>query len=63
MSRVEFVSRQEAAITLRCTVPDIDRYIALGLLPRYRVRGRYVRVRRADVAELATVDPDVLRNA
>lgn len=57
------MSRQEAAVALRCTVADVDRYISLGLLARYRVRGVYVRVLRAQVAELAAVDPDVLRNA
>lgn len=58
-----YISRQEAAAELHCTVSDVDRYIALGLLDRYRVRGTYVRVLRAQVAELAAVDPALLRDA
>lgn len=57
------MSRQEAAQTLGVTVADVDRFISVGLLDRWRIRGRYVRLRRDQVAELATVDPSFLRNA
>jgi excisionase family DNA binding protein len=63
MSQHEYMSRQEAAVLLRVRVQDVDRYISLGLLDRYRVRGRYIRVLRSQVLELAAVDPNVLRNA
>lgn len=59
----KFVSRQEAASALGVTVDDVDRFISVGLLDRYRIRGRYVRVLRSQVDELATVDPAFLRNA
>lgn len=59
----KFVSRQEAASALGVTVDDVDRFISVGLLDRYRIRGRYVRVLRSQVDELATVDPVFLRNA
>lgn len=59
----KFVSRQEAASALGVTVDDVDRFISVGLLDRFRIRGRYVRVLRSQVDELATVDPAFLRNA
>lgn len=40
---------------LGLTVPEVDRLIATGLLPRYRLRERYVRVRREDAQELLDV--------
>ena len=58
-----FISRQEAAILLRVSVADIDRFIAVGLLARYRLRGIYVRVLRAQVDDLASVPVEWLRNA
>jgi hypothetical protein len=58
-----FISRQEAAVALAVTVADIDRLIAVGLLARYRLRGLYVRVLRAQVDELASVPVEWLRNA
>lgn len=48
---------------LAVTVTDIDRLIAVGLLARYRLRGLYVRVLRAQVDELASVPAEWLRNA
>lgn len=48
---------------LRCTVQDVHRYISVGLLDRYRLRERYIRVRRDQVEELVTVDPALLRVA
>lgn len=55
-----YLSRQEAAIMLGVPVAVVDRLIATGALPRYRLRDRYVRVREGDVAELAHVPRDVL---
>lgn len=57
------MSRQEAAVALGVALADVDRFISVGLLDRYRVRGRYIRVLRAQVDDLATVDPGFLRNA
>lgn len=63
MAQQEFMSKQEAALALAVAVADVDRFIRVGLLDRYRLHGVYVRVLRSQVEELATVDPDVLRNA
>lgn len=63
MDRNKWLSRQEAAQQLAVTVDEVDRYISLGLLDRYRLRGRYVRVLRAQVDELATVSPELRRIA
>lgn len=63
MDRNTFISRQEAAVALAVTVADIDRFIAVGLLARYRLRGLYVRVLRSQVDELASVPAEWLRNA
>jgi len=49
------MSRQEAATVLGLDVPAVDRLISNGLLDRYRIRGRYVRVPTGQVAELATL--------
>jgi excisionase family DNA binding protein len=51
----QWLSRQEAAAVLGLTVAEVDRLIATGLLPRYRLRERYVRVRKEDVDQLADV--------
>jgi len=51
----KFMSRQEAATVLGLDVPAVDRLISNGLLDRYRIRGRYVRVPTGQVAELATL--------
>ena len=50
-----FLSRQEAAAALGVDVAVVDRLIAAGVLARYRVAGRWVRVRADEVAELATL--------
>lgn len=52
-NRPQYLSRQEAAQVLDVTLDDVDRLIATGLLDRYRIRERYVRVRAGQVAELA----------
>ncbi len=48
-----FVSRQEAAGMLGIGVADVDRLIRTGVLDRYRIQGRYVRVPKGQVRELA----------
>lgn len=55
MTQPQFLSRQEAARYLAVPLETVDRLIATGLLDRYRIRGRYVRVRTGQVAELATL--------
>lgn len=59
----KFVSRQEAASALGVTVDDVDRLISNGLLSRWRIRGRYVRVLWSEVAELAELPTEWLRNS
>uniref|UniRef100_A0AAU7GX61 Helix-turn-helix DNA binding domain protein n=1 Tax=Streptomyces phage Geonosis TaxID=3158856 RepID=A0AAU7GX61_9CAUD len=51
----KYLSRQEAALALGVDVPAVDRLISSGLLDRYRIRGRYVRVPAGQVAELASL--------
>lgn len=63
MTHNQYMSRQEAAFRLSVTVAVVDRLIATGALDRYRLRGRYVRVLRTQVEELAELDPELLRNA
>jgi len=48
-----FLTRQEAAEQLGIPLAGVDRLIDHGLLDRYRIRGRYVRVTAGQVAELA----------
>lgn len=57
------MSCQEAAIVLGVPMATVGKLIGAGLLDRYRLRGRYVCVLRSQVDELATVDPEILRNA
>ncbi len=57
------MSRQEAAAVLAVTVAEVDRYIAVGLLARYRLHGRYVRVLQTQVRELADVPAEWRRAA
>ena len=47
------MSRQEAAAALAIPLAAVDRLIEHGLLDRYRIRERYVRVPTGQVAELA----------
>lgn len=55
MTTDQYLSRQEAATLLNVPVTTIDRMIGQGLLPRYRIRERYVRVRLRDVEPLLDV--------
>lgn len=48
----KFLSRQEAAMMLRVELATIDRLIETGILDRYRIRGRWVRVLTGQVLEL-----------
>jgi excisionase family DNA binding protein len=50
-----YISRQEAAALLDVSLAAVDRLIATGLLPRYRIRERYIRVRQRDVETLLDV--------
>lgn len=52
---VRYLSRQEAAAELGVDVAVVDRLIATGVLTRYRIRGRWVRVEAGQVAEVATL--------
>lgn len=49
----KFLSRQEAAEVLGTDVAVIDRLIATGVLDRYRIRERWIRVLTGQVLELA----------
>lgn len=53
MTTEKFMSKQEAALVLGVPVETVDRLIRRGLLDRYRLRERYVRVQTRQVAELA----------
>ena len=61
--RMQYITRQEAADQLDVSLAVIDRLIATGVLPRYRLRERYVRVRQADVDELKTLLREFLEGA
>jgi excisionase family DNA binding protein len=50
-----YLSRQEAAALLDVPLAAVDRLISTGLLPRYRIRERYIRVRQRDVETLLDV--------
>lgn len=54
------MSRQEAAAALGVDVTVVDRLIAHGVLTRYRIAGRWVRVEARQVAELATLPREYL---
>jgi hypothetical protein len=56
----KFLSRQEAAALLGLDVPAVDRLIARGVLDRYLIRERYVRVRTGQVVELSDLPRDWL---
>lgn len=55
-----YISRQEAANRLGVSLATVDRLIATGLLKRYRIQGRYVRVAVRDVQPLLDVPRDWL---
>ena len=54
------MSRHEAAEALGVDLVTVDRLISLGVLRRYRLHDRYVRVRTEDVGALADVPRDWL---
>lgn len=60
MLQSQWMSRQEVAAELGLTLPQVDRLIDTGLLPRYRLRERYIRVRREDVEPLLDVPKEWL---
>ncbi|RPJ38882.1 MAG: hypothetical protein EHM35_03550 [Planctomycetaceae bacterium] len=49
----KFLSRQEAAEVLDTDMATIDRLIATGILDRYRIRDRWIRVLTGQVLELS----------
>lgn len=57
----KFLSRQEAAAELGVDLVTVDRLISTGVLARYRIRGRYVRVKASQVRDLAGLPADWLR--
>lgn len=54
-NRETYLSVSEAAYVLGVEESTVHRMIRHGLLPRYRLRERYIRVRTADVEELRSV--------
>lgn len=52
-NRPKFLSRQEAAAQLGVSLVVVDRLIATGVLARYRLAGRWVRVLAGEVDVLA----------
>jgi len=57
----QFLSRQEAAQRLGVDLVVVDRLIATGVLARYRIAGRWVRVRADEVALLLDFPREWLR--
>ena len=55
-----WLSRQEAARLLGVRLATVDRLISTGVLDRYLIRGRYVRVKGSQVKELAALPRDWL---
>lgn len=60
MTDTRYLSRQEAAAVLGVSIAVVDRLIAHGLLDRYRIAGRWVRVEARQVAELAKLPREYL---
>lgn len=60
-TRPQFLSRQEAAAALKVDLAVVDRLIATGVLTRYRIRDRWIRVRADEVAVLADFPVEWLR--
>ncbi|HYF73450.1 MAG TPA: helix-turn-helix domain-containing protein [Nocardioides sp.] len=56
----EWVTREEAARRLKCSVDTIDRHVAAGRLKRYTF-GRLTRFKAEDVDRLVT-GPDAQRD-
>lgn len=54
------MSRHEAARVLGVDVAVVDRLISAGALDRYRLRGRYVRVKGDQVEDLAALPAEWL---
>lgn len=48
----KFLSRQEAAEVLGTDLATVDRLIETGVLARYRIRGRWIRVLTGEVVPL-----------
>lgn len=54
------MSRQEAAAVLGVDVAVVDRLISTGVLARYRIRERYIRVKASQVRDLTGLPKDWL---
>lgn len=63
MDSHKYISTGEAALVLGVGTKTVDRLIRTGVLPRYRLNGRYVRVREGDVRELLDVPRELLMMA
>lgn len=57
----KFLSRQEAADLLGVDLATVDRLIETGVLSRYRIAGRWIRVLTGEVAELKDFPREWLR--
>lgn len=53
----EYVTVAEAAADYRCSIKTVRRRIADGTLPAYRMGGRVIRIRRADLEQLVRPVP------
>lgn len=51
-----FLTRQEAAAYLRCSVPTMERWARLGTGPKFRLVGRRALYTLPDLREFAKVD-------
>jgi len=59
----KFLSRQEAAEVLGTDIGTVDLLISTGVLDRYRLRGRWIRVLTSQVLELRAVPVEWLGRA
>lgn len=59
----EYLTRQEAARELHCSVKVIDHLRTVNLLTTYLLQGRYVRLRASEVDALRRFDPVTLSRA
>lgn len=60
---IEYLTRQEAARRLGVSLRTVDHLIKAGLLTRYVLKERYVRLRAPEVEALRQFSPSVLARA
>lgn len=53
----DWLTKREAAAWTRCDERTINRYIAAGKLPAYRLGNRSIRIKREDLEALLTPVP------